>query len=341
MENNLKNRYIFAVIRHLPVRIQSDVREELESLISEMIEERKGNDASPSEQDIKNVLAELGTPEEMALKYYGSERTSLISGVYFLMYKLILATVLPIVAVVLTVLAIAGFIMGAVVGEEFAFQIPVFFGSPNLGFAVQAIIGIVGAVIQTFAIITVVFAVLDYMKVDIKEIDFLELPEVPVAKMKISPLDAIFGISLSISITALFLVFPQVMTLRIESVWIPVFDIAVLRSLWLPFVLWMILEIGTEIVKVVEGRYTMRLAAIVVVAAVFQVIFAITIFGNNDIMNPDFISFIRSLDDGGFRVIGLSFDNLTMRPNLIAMIIILIVLFFETLDVVVKAFRSR
>jgi len=336
MENNLKNRYIYAVTRHLPTKIQADVEKELESLITEMAEERSGNNI-PSEQTIKDVLADLGSPEEMALKYYGSERTALISGIYFLMYKRVLLIVLPIVAAVLACLTIINF----VVGDEPTVYIPIIIGNVNivgLSFVSQLIASVVGGLVQAFAVITGIFAVLDYMKVDLKGDDSTDLPEVPEARLKISPFWPIFEISLSVSLTALFLVFPHVMSIRLESEWITVFNIPVIRGLWFPFMIWAVLEIISEIVKLVDGRYTMRLAVVSIITGILCAVCAIVVFGNDAIINPAIINLLGEVGYG-FEALGGIF--ITARPNIVIMTISLIVIFFETLDDVVKAFQSR
>jgi len=337
MENNLRNRYIYAVVRHLPIRMQTEVEMELSSLISEMADERKGNKTTPSEQDIKDVLTELGSPEELALKYYGSERKSLISGIYFLMYKRVLCIVLPVVAAVLAVLTIIGF----VIGDESSLHIVI--GVVNMSFmaqAMQVIIVPIGGVVQAFTVITVVFAILEHMKVDIKFGDLHNLPEIPEQRLKISPIGPIFGIALSVSLTALFLGFPQVMGISINFNWVPAFDIGVIRGLWLPILLWSIVEIVAEIVKLIEGRYTLRLAMVTVVTSVLQVVCAFIIFRSNNIVNPEFLNFVSSLDID-FQAIEWIIDYVAMQPNLMLLVLMLIIIFFETLDVVVKVFQSR
>jgi len=337
MENNLKNRYIYAVIRHLPLKMQADVEKELDSLVSEMVEERRGNKA-PNEQDVKDVLNELGAPEELALKYYGSERNALISGTYFLIYKRVLRIVLPIVAAVLAILTTVTFLFGG----EAALGISVNIGNVGMSYIAELIGTTIGGVIQAFAVITIVFAVLDYMKVNLKDIEqeLFDLPEIPEAKMQISPYGPIWGIVLSVSLTALLLGFPQVISWRSEFEWIPIFDTQIIRGLWFPILFWMVIEIIAEIVKLVEGHYTMRLATITVITSIIQVVCAIAVFGSSEILNPEFISFMEN-NNMGFEGFEWAFNNIIMLPNTMFLAVTLIVLFFETLDVVVKAFQSR
>ena len=357
MEKDLKNRYIYAVTRHLPVKMKADVEQELDSLISEMADERKGNNnspgrmgeqhppgaTSPSEQDIKDVLAELGTPEELALKYGGGEHKALISGIYFLMYKRVLSIVLPIVAAVLAVLTIVGFF----VGNDSGTHVVIFFADISL--IAQIITASVGGVVQVFAIITIIFAVLDYMKVDLKEIDlvssdaFSDLPEIPEAKQMISPWGPLFGIALSISTTVLFLGFPQVMGLYFNNQWTPVFNISVIQGLWFPILIWTLLEVSTEIVKLAEGQYTMKLAAVSLITGILSVVCAVAIFSSNSIVNPEFIT--QATEMGG-NLLGIEaltgvFENTILRPHMMIMTVVLIVIAVETIEIIVKAFQAK
>jgi len=327
MENNLKNRYIYAVVRHLPIKMQEDVRQELDSLISEMAD---------AQRDIKDVIAELGSPEELALKYYGSERKALISGVYFLMYKRVLAIVLPIAAIVISVLAS----LGLVVGGDNSLNI-IIFGVPVVGHSVQVILQVIavtlGGMIQAFAVITIVFAVLDYMNVRLNNDGIDDLPEIPDAKTKIEPFWPIFGIAWSIGLAVLFLGFPEVIRANFNFEWVAVFDVQVIRGLWFPILLWTVIEIGLEIFKLVEGRYTMRLAVVTVAASVVMAICAVAVFGNaRELISPEFITAIqRFVADFGFD------GEIDGRVFFSPLAVILVVMIFEAAEVVYYVFKAK
>lgn len=63
-ENDLIERYIYAVTKRLPQKVQKDISDELRTLIDDMLAERCG-ELVPEEKDIRVVLTELGTPEEL------------------------------------------------------------------------------------------------------------------------------------------------------------------------------------------------------------------------------------------------------------------------------------
>ena len=68
MKNDLIERYIYAVTKRLPQKVQKDISDELRTLIDDMLAERCG-ELVPEEKDIRVVLTELGTPEELYEKY--------------------------------------------------------------------------------------------------------------------------------------------------------------------------------------------------------------------------------------------------------------------------------
>jgi len=336
MENNLKNRYIYAVTRHLPIKIQEEVRLELEGLISEMLEARSQN-GHPAHQDLKDVLNELGSPRELALKYYGGERKALIGGTYYLMYMRVLKTVLPIVAVVLVIVAS---ITIAVNDDPFLDLTIVFVSVTFMSNILQGIVVTAIGVVQAFAAITIVFAVLERFKLNIGDKDLSDLPEIPEGRMRISPIWPIASIAIAISTTVLLLGYPGIMGFRFESTWITVFDTQVIRGMWLPVLVWTILEIVAEVAKLVEGRYTLRVAAVTIIIALMQVACLIIVFGNGDIVNPDFVHHIGRVG-ADMGAPGWILNNIIFQPNIFVMGIVIVALIAEVVEVLVMVYQAR
>jgi hypothetical protein len=285
MKNDWIERYIYAVTRHLPVKMRDDVTKELDSLIADMLAERCG-DILPAEKDVRIVLTELGTPEELAAKYNGDEHHALISGSYFLLYKRILKIVLPIAA--------AGIAFASVLELCLEWDLspdPLALFSKALG---QTLAGILGGGIQAFAVITFIFAVLERKKVVFHDGDMLShLPPVPKVKAQIKPYEPIAGMIWCVIVAVFLLGFPQVAGMWTDGTgWIPLFVPSVIRSSWFLIVLWAALGIARESVKLIEGQYTKRLAAVAVVCDILTAISAAIVFLNNKIMNPEFINHI-------------------------------------------------
>ena len=93
MKNDLIERYIYAVTKRLPKKMQDDVSQELKTLIDDMLMERCG-DITPEEKDIKIVLTELGTPNELYEKYNPQTDKCLIGSPYYSTYKYVLKIVM-------------------------------------------------------------------------------------------------------------------------------------------------------------------------------------------------------------------------------------------------------
>ena len=92
MRNEHIDHYISVATSGLPKNVKKDAAQELEDLISDMLENRCGS-VLPNEHDIEVVLAELGGPLEFAEKYRPTQR-SLISGGYYTGYIIVLKIVL-------------------------------------------------------------------------------------------------------------------------------------------------------------------------------------------------------------------------------------------------------
>jgi len=331
MKHELIDRYIYAVTRGLPAASRAEVEKELAALISDMLDQRCDG-ADPADADVRAVLTDLGDPDEMAAKYNGDERGALISGRHFIIYKRLLRIVLPIGAVVIAFATIMSYI------EGWAAQAPV----PG---AVASAIGevvaaAVGGAIQAFALITIVFAVLEHRTSGAKQRDFLAtLPPVPRPGERIRPAGPIVSMMLWIVLTIVFLGFPQIIGAYVTGVgWVPVFAVAVLRSLWLPILAWAVLSIAKDTFRLVEGAQTVRVAVVTLVANVLIVACAALVFLHSGIMNPDFLAHLgdyMSVHGTPVTVVGGN------TVNLIVFATIALAVAVETVVTGIKALVSR
>ncbi len=294
--NELIERYIYAVTRHLPQKQRTDVEQELESLISDMLDARCGA-ITPEEKDVRVVLTELGSPWELAAKYAGEEKKALISGEYFLIYKRVLKIVLPIAAAAVAFAGILNVFSGAAL-EGGALQAAITMMAQSIG-------GAFGGLLQAFAIITFIFAVLERKKVKFNEGDFISsLPQVPKTNARIKPGEPISGMVMCVVMTLVFIGFPQIIGGSVNgSGWFPLFDTQAVRSVWFLFVLWAVLGIGKEIVRLIEGCYTRRVLIVTVAADLLTLGCAAGIFLQSRLINPDF----------GSRLIFLAFEEPALK----------------------------
>ncbi len=327
MKNELIDRYVYAVVRHLPLKLRADVEKELDSLISDMLEARCGA-VLPTEKDIRVVLTELGPPEELAAKYSGDEAQALISGSYFLLYKLVLKIVLPIALVGIAFASILSLFADGGLAERNPYML--------LGKIIgQAVGGAVGGTMQAFAIITFVFAILERKKVTFDDGDFFaRLPTVPKAEERIKIHEPIMGIAWCVLAAAVLLGFPQVIGAWNKSVgWVPLLATQVVRSLWLPILLWFALGVVKEVVKLVDGRYTLRVGIVTGSANLLTIACVAVVFLQSRILNPAFLKHIDQflVGEGGAEI-----APLFAKINLLFLCIVLFALVLDTVTVAVK-----
>jgi hypothetical protein len=309
----------------LPKKIREDVEKELDGLIADMLEER-------GDGDIRAVLTELGTPAELAAKYSGDEQKFLISGVYYINYIRVLKLVIPIVCGAVLLGLIISTISDITAGIT---ESPAIFALRVIG---QILAGVIGGAWQSFAIITVVFAVLERTKTNLNSYgdDFLEsLPDAPQESEKIGIGEPIFGIIFSVAVAVLFLGVPQAIGGMFYDTWIPLFDVAVLRSMWLPIIAWAVLGIIAETVTIMEGRYTKKLAGVCVVTNLLIAACAAAVFLQDAIMNPAFVQDISAI---------LNYEADWLVPwlsnaNIIIFAIVCIAIIIESISISVKAMK--
>ena len=235
-DNDLIERYLYAITRRLPAKQRADVAEELRTLISDMLDERCRG-LPPTAKDVRVVLTELGQP------YYAQ---------YLYVLKIVLACVAGgmIVAGVLTLATGAeGSVLGNVLG--------------GIG-------SLVAALVFAFAIVTLLFAFFSHRGVDVEVMGSLDdLPPVPRETKNPARGDAVAGIVFSIAGAIVFLLFPDVLNAlshRGDGVPFDPFNAEAIRSSAWVIIAWTVVCIGAESFKLVEGRYTPRLLAVTLVS---------------------------------------------------------------------------
>jgi hypothetical protein len=193
--------------------------------------------------------------------------------------------------------------------------------------------------VQAFAVITIIFAIFEWKKVSINNADFLStLPNIPKTDWQIKTYEPIAGIIWSAIVVVVFLGFPWIAGVWLDdSGWIPIFDTLVIRSLWLPIILGAIIGVIKEIVRLVDRRYTWRLAIVTIIADIFIFLCAAVVFMNGRVMNPVFVSNIYKLFvDNDAEFIPFIFANF----NLVFLGILTFALALDSLTVSVKAIKA-
>lgn len=160
---NIIERYLYAVTRHLKESQRESVKKELNSLIEDMLKART-NGREAKEEDIYVVLEELGKPYELAQQYGDADKKGFLNNEYLRAYKGVLCTVLPIVVIL--------YVLGAYTSNI------VTHGNwlESLSSCIE--VAIISLCVS-FTLITVIFALLQYSNISIRKENIRNLPQIP------------------------------------------------------------------------------------------------------------------------------------------------------------------
>lgn len=323
MENDLIERYLYAVTNGMSPKIREDVAKELRGLIDDMLSERCG-DLPPTEKDIRVVLTEIGSPQELQEKYDGDGKNCLIGQPYYRTYKLVLKIVLACAAFGITLANVLLQLM-----------------EPQVWYAAAA--GWLAMLLQTvlgaFALVTLLFAFFYRKGIRISEpFNFDNLPPVPKKKQTISKWECIFGIGFSVLFTVVFLAAPQIICFSNGQAGelIPFFRTEAMQSSWFIIVLFALCGISREAVKLMDGRYTRRVLVVTVADNLLSVILAVWWLTGFELINPAFTESMATLFSEGPRFIEGLFRNF----HHFFLGVMIFALLLDTVDTVVRTLRK-
>lgn len=269
MNKDLMNRYVYAVVRQLPKKMQSDVEQELTGLIDDMLDSRCP-DGMATEKDLRAVLTELGNPDELAAGYKGDAPRALIGPKYMPTYLLVLKIVLGSVLLGLVVAGVVQLFRGE--GDVLSW-----FGMVFMGLT------------QAFAFVTVLFAIFEWRNVEMDVDGGLDsLPAVPEQNEAISKSSCYISIVATTLFMLILLVFPEI-SLFVNGQPVGLVDANAIRGLWWAVVLLGTLEIGMDIFRLHEGRHTLRLGIAGAVASLLQLALLAILFLPDGRVNGAFV----------------------------------------------------
>lgn len=337
MTNDLIERYIYAATKRLPGKIRADVSDELRTIIDDMLTERCGN-TTPSEKDIKVILTELGTPQELYEQYNPDSDKCLIGSPYYSTYKYVLKIVLICAASGITLAAVISSLISGFGNTDFLTvnSFIIFFRD----LFVRTFETVPSALVWAFAFVTILFAIFYHKNIKIDNTGNLDnLPSVPVKKEKISKAEPIVGIAISIAFMSVFLICPQIFSFGITktNTWIPIFNIDTIHSTWYIIVLFGILGIIRESVQLIEGRRNKKVMVTTIVTNVLSAVMTVIWLARDNILNRDFIDFVTSY----FPDKGEAIPPVLSNFQLLFMGVILLALAIDTIDTVVKTYKAK
>ena len=161
-------RYLLGVRRALTGKKREDIAKEIESSILDQLEERYPAAKEITDNQIKDVLGEMGSPHKLAAQF--SPQRYLIGPQFFYAYTLVLRIVVPVVVGAL----LLSIIIGALAGENVA-----------VGFPFWEYLGTLwnGAFMAT-AFVTLVFVIMERVNAEkdieeLKEFEQFKLEDLP------------------------------------------------------------------------------------------------------------------------------------------------------------------
>lgn len=334
------DRYIYAVTQKLPEKQRSDIEKELRGLIEDMLEERV-NGEEITQQHVEEVLLELGNPSELADQYRGYRRY-LIGPEMFPSYWMILKIVLVAIGIAMTVVFMIDMVM------EPKLEVTNVVG--------DYIISIIDTLVQGFVWVTIVFAIIEYSGLNSKKklgIDTATkswkpsmLADIPDPSTKIKKSDSIASLLFTVFFGIIFIFSIELISVYFSSngsfTRIPIFDAEVVRG-YLPFGVGVLaLFMMRDILKLVVGKWTVKVGVVSIAANVIWWILALFLFNDQLIWNPTFMEELAQVgvimkNNADLEVITKIWDI----NKVIWIYIVSLAVIFESVWIAYKVYRSR
>ena len=321
MNNELIKRYIYAVTKRMDRKQRDDVAQELRTLIDDMLMERCGG-LTPTEKDIRVVLTELGTPQELYAQYDEDKDKCLIGQPYYSTYKFVLKTVLAAVAVGVTICS--------VISQMLETQ-----GWVAMAAAWGSMLW--DSLLSGFAIVTLLFAFFYRKGIQISEpFNFDDLPPVPKKSQEISKWESIMGIGFCVIFVVLFVFTPEVLCAVVEGKTIALFDTKVLRQTWFIVAAFAVCGITRETVQLMERRYNKKVMLTSLTTNAISAVLSIWWLVGFDVMNQTFLANMNQIFAGEDAIVYQMFAHF----DLFFLGALLLALVLDSVDVTVKTLRK-
>ncbi|MFC7686023.1 hypothetical protein [Ureibacillus sp. GCM10028918] len=292
---NLIEVYIYEVTRRLPVKNREDIGLELKSTIEDMLPDKY------TEEDVENVLLELGNPAVLA-SGYNERPMHLIGPKYFDIYISLLKMIVPIAAVIAFIVVLTEYIVGFDNGDTVL----------NVGLMVlgEGIWSIINVFIQVFFWLTLTFAILeraDHSKDDYPRTmslnkwtpeDLKNIPSIP--KERVVSKGYVFGSLLWTSIWGTIYFNAD----HLAGVYgnfgnglefiMPALNQDVLNSFWPVIILVLGLEVSFALFLFIKNQWTKRAAILNTVREIVGIIVLVFLITHSNFFNPEFLLYMST-----------------------------------------------
>lgn len=297
---NLIDRYVYTVLRHIPVAQKEDIEKEIRSMIADMLQEKVKErtgatgpipdiEHTASAEDIGNVLVSLGDPADLARKFAGSGKYVIGPALYDT-YWLVLRIVLIAVGI----------------GLLIARSIQVVTDSLTDGWSILAgYLSIYQGLLSAFAMVTLIFILIEHfggeevsaeLKTEKKAWKLDDLPEIPQDKLRIKRGDPIAAIIFTLIFLAIINVSPQLFGFYQQT------DsgmniIGFLGEGFRTFLVWinlsLIIGLVLEAVKLAYARWTFFLIVSSLGKNILSLVVGLMVVRHPLFISPDFVAAIN------------------------------------------------
>lgn len=338
--SNIIEKYIHDVVRRLPENEQEEVRKELQSNIYDMLSD------DPTEDEIKSVLYQLGSPAALAEKYRQNPRY-LISPAIYNDYIHVLKWIIPLVGGILFLL---GMLISTIEATSANTPLEIASNITNVlskGFSM----GFSGAV-QALVWTTIGFVIAERTGYkfgqDKSEWKIEDLPQIlPTNKYKIPLSDCVAELVLTVIFSAIAILycagnisFPFII-LKIGDIQITQFFSSSFLSLCIPIIAFCaIFNVAECLIKIKNRRWTSVVCATVIINNLITVVITLFIFNRTDILSSEFTNFLRHQEWGEFDILKFSKGNPDQTILLIFAIIIIFACLLESGTAIYRTIKT-
>ncbi|KMN46015.1 HAAS signaling domain-containing protein [Bacillus paramycoides] len=293
---NLIEVYIQEVAKRIPEKNRDDIVLELRSTIEDMLPD------DYNEDDVKSVLAKLGSPVTLANGYM-DRPMHLIGPRYFDVYTTLLKMIIPIAAVIALISMVAENFIGYS-GDQAVLNVILKLIGEGIGEIFE-----VG--LHVFFWLTLVFFILERTD-NVKDPqplttsfkkwtpdDLKNTPFIP-KKKKISKFEVFWGLMWTAVWTTLYFYANHLVgvyhgTENGLKFVAPTFNQDILLQYWPIVVIMLVFEIGISLYKLVQGQWTKRLAIGNAILQITGTIVFIVIIVNPHLFNEGFITYVANV----------------------------------------------
>ncbi|MCL2250110.1 MAG: hypothetical protein FWC13_12705 [Oscillospiraceae bacterium] len=165
--------------------------------------------------------------------------------------------------------------------------------------------------------------------------DSLELTAKPNNNFLIKSSDPILGIVSAVLIAVVFLAFPYILggAWTSDGSYIPMFNTEVVRSLWLPILLWTFFRISMEVIYLIEKQYNPRVALITIMLNAVTAILSFIILWDSGLICTEFLSHKEQLTNSA---IATAISYIPMALLVLATVLLIV----ETVTAVSKGMKA-